>query len=293
MSKAKVAVVLGGTRGIGFALTKALAQALGPDGMVYLTARQSGDGREAVAKLREQGIRVAYLIFDLSHPLAPATVAQIFQEHHGGIDIVVQNGAYMPQPNMPAIFEARPMIAANSHGTLNVLSAFLPILRENGRIVVVASRLGVLSNLSDQIRARFEAEGTDTAGINRLMDEYVRVAEDGAAVAKGWPEWSNVASKVGQVALVRAFAQWAKSSGKLPKGALINAACPGLTLTDGVRGFMDTIFKDMPAQTPDEAAVDLAWLALLPPGTTAPYGELVSHKEIVPFDARAEESKAE
>lgn len=46
---------------------------------------------------------------------------------------------------------------------------------------------------------------------------------------------------------------------------------------------MDTVFKGRSAQTPDEAAGDLLWLITLPPGTTAPYGELVQHRKVLPF----------
>jgi len=37
------------------------------------------------------------------------------------------------------------------------------------------------------------------------------------------------------------------------------------------------------AQSPDEAAEDVIWLATLPKGTPAPYGELVQHKQVLPF----------
>ena len=61
---------------------------------------------------------------------------------------------------------------------------------------------------------------------------------------------------------------------------LINAACPGLVNTDASRPF----FADMSeAQSPEEAAVDVLWLATLPRGTGEPYGELVQHRTVLPF----------
>jgi len=196
---------------------------------------------------------------------------------------VVQNGAYMPRAGVSAVDDARPMIEANSHGTLRVLRAFLPVLREQARMVVVASGLGVLSKLPLSLRARFEIARGDPAAINRVMDDYVAAVEAGNAQAEGWPEWVNIPSKVGQVALVRAFAQWALASGALPKGALVNAANPGVTLTDATRDFMGTVFKPEEAQSPGQAARAILWLATLPAGTTAPYGELVEHRRAIAF----------
>ena len=40
------------------------------------------------------------------------------------------------------------------------------------------------------------------------------------------------------------------------------------------------------AQSPDAAAVDVAWLATRPAGVTEPYGELVQHRVVLGYDAR-------
>lgn len=63
----------------------------------------------------------------------------------------------------------------------------------------------------------------------------------------------------------------------------LQAACPGLTMTDAVRPFMGTVFKPEDAQTPDVAAIDVVWLATLPPGTEVPFAELVQHRRVLPF----------
>ena len=55
-----------------------------------------------------------------------------------------------------------------------------------------------------------------------------------------------------------------------------------LTLTKAARGFMETVFRPEEAQTPEEAADPIAWLATLPPGTAEPYGELVERRSVIP-----------
>lgn len=277
------AIVLGSTRGIGRALVRRLAVDLGAGARVYLTARSEADGVLAAAQLARAGVDVGHLVFDLADPAAPDRLAAEIRRLRGGVDIVVLNGAVMPTPGAPAVRDARPMVVANSHGTLRVLRAFLPVLNPNGRMVVVASSLGVLAKLPEALRARFDTAKADPDAINAAMDAYVESVEAGRAEAEGWPAWVNIPSKVGQVAVTRAFARQVKRDGLLPDGALINAANPGVTLTDATRGFMGTVFRQEDAQTPDEAAGPLAWLATLPEGTREPYGELVEHRRVIPF----------
>lgn len=283
MHDMKIAVVLGGTRGIGRALAKSLATSWRGNGTVYLTARKQLDGKETADALKAEGADVDSLLFDLVDPDAAARVAEILRTRHGGVDIVVQNGAYMARAGVPAAEDARPMIETNSHGTLRVLRSFLPILRENGRMIVVASSFGVLRSLPAHLRERFITTSGDPDAINRAMDDYVAAVEAGTAKSDGWPDWANIVSKVGQVAVTRAFARWAKQTGALPAGVLINAANPGLTLTEATRDFMGTIFKREDAQSPEEAALGLHWLATLPDGSSEPFGELVGNRHVIPF----------
>lgn len=282
MSK-KVGIILGATRGIGRALAAQLAENWGNDGIVYATARREADAEELAETLGRSGLQCRTLLFDLSSPSDPERIAQEIGNRHGGVDVVVQNGAYMPRAGVPALDDARPMIAANSHGTLRVLRAFLPLLRGNGRIVVVASSLGVLNKLPDHLRTRFISAEADPDAVNRILDDYVELVEAGTAKAAGWPDWVNIPSKIGQVAVTRAFALQAKADGKLPAGALINIANPGVTLTDATRDFMGTVFRREDAQTPEQAAKSLLWLATLPEGTACPYAQLVEHQRIIPF----------
>ena len=279
----KVGVILGGTQGIGRALVAALARRWGRNAFVYLTARREADGAKVVQDLARAGVTVGALPFDLADLESPAALAAMIQARHGGVDVVVQNGAYMPRAGVSAAEDARPMIASNSHGTLRVLRAFLPLLRANGRMVVVASSLGVLAKLPEPLRTRFDTRKGDPDAINAVMDNYVDAVEAGVAAAEGWPDWVNIPSKVGQVAVTRAFAFQARAMGALPRGGLINIANPGVTLTDATRDFMGTVFRAEDAQTPEDAAKGLLDLATLPDGTTEPFAELVEKGRVIPF----------
>jgi len=94
----RIAVIAGATRGIGFALTRALARAWDADDRVYLTARRPADGQAAVDRLAADGLAVGWLPFDLADPASPGRLAAVLGERHGGVDVALLNGAYIPRP---------------------------------------------------------------------------------------------------------------------------------------------------------------------------------------------------
>ena len=206
--KLKIVLLLGGTRGIGKATTKLLAQQFKDTGIVYFTARNDQDGQKVMTELGRDGVSVQYLVFDLADEKASQHLAHFMKERHGGVDILVQNGGYAPGANRPPSQDARPMIQTNNHGTLRVLQGFLPVLREEGRLVIVASGMGRLERLPVQLRSKFftapnsssaSAYVSSSAGsaiqpdfsaverIERVMDEYVSATENGTAAEQGWP----------------------------------------------------------------------------------------------------------
>lgn len=279
----RIGLIIGGNRGIGKALAVALATYWGSDGKVYLTARRETDAVRAKSQVVQlTGTELGYFALDLSATEDPKRVADEFNKLHGGIDIIVQNGAYLPRHGYPAIDDARSMIEANSHGTLRVLEAFLPLLKEHGHIVIVASALGVLKSLPEHLRGEFNTLSKGPRQINEAIGHYVEAVESGEARKLGWPDWVNIPSKVAQVALTRSFAREALEQGKLPVGATISAACPGVTLTDATREFMGTVFKEEEAQTPEEAAIGLMKL-ITSKNNHSVHGQLVQHGKVIPF----------
>lgn len=277
------ALIAGATRGIGLALVEAMARDWAGRGMVYLTARRPADGEAEVARLTKLGLRVAWQPYDMADSGGANRLAGELKRRHGGLDIAVLNGGYAPKGGVSTPEEAEAMIAANNHGTLRFLRAMAPLLRDNGRLIVVASAMGRLANLPETLRPRFDTTRHSPAEIDLAMDGYVAAMKAGTAATEGWPDWVNIPSKVGQVAVTRAFARQFGAE----RGILINAACPGLTLTDATRDLMDTVFKGRDAQTPAQAATDLLWLATLPPGSTAPHGQLVQHRQVLAFGDEA------
>jgi len=274
-----VALVTGGNQGLGLSLVRGLARQLGENGVVYLAARDVGRGQQAVDQLNAEGLQPVPQQLDVRDDAQVNAAADLLRERHGGADIVISNAAARLDPEHSDAEDVRAFIDTNNHGTHRMIRAFGPLLRDGGRFVVVASSFGSVRHLPEHLHGQFDTDHQSLEDLEAVMDDYASLVEAGAAAKAGWPAWINIPSKVGQVAAVRIMARMYHEEAAR-RGILINAACPGLIDTDASRPW----FADMSqAQSPDEAAVDVLWLATLPAGSTEPYGELVQHRIVLPF----------
>ena len=216
---------------------------------------------------------------DVNQESSLKAFANHLQEEYGGVDIVLSNAAARIVKDVPQAEQVAGFIQTNNHGTHRVLNVFTPLIKDNARLVVVASSFGRLKHLAPSLHHYFKINEITLEDIARVMDDYVTAVQDGTAEARGWPEWINIASKIGQVAAIKVVAREQKEV-FAHKGILVNAVCPGLIDTEASRPW----FADMSqAQSPDEAARDVLWLSTLPPSTEHPDGELVQYRKILTF----------
>lgn len=270
----RIALVTGGNQGLGLALVKGLCTALGPEDVVYLGARDEERGRSAVAELGSTRAGLRLLLLDVTDPAGVAAAADDLRMRHGGVDIVISNAAARIARETAPESQVAAFVDTNNHGCFRMLTHFLPLLRPDGRFLVVASSFGRLSLLPGHLRPLFDVRTAGLQDVEAVMDRYVTAVRNGSAAAEGWPDWINVPSKIGQVASAKVAARLVAAE-RPGDGILVNAVCPGLVDTAASRPW----FADMSsAQSPDRAAVDVLWLALLPPGTTVPHGELVQFR---------------
>lgn len=150
----KVALVTGGSRGLGLQM----AEALGEMGArVVLTARKEGELAEAVTHLQSQGVEAFAQVCDLSQwdqigPMVERVLAEL-----GQVDILVNNaGATWGSPAEELPLEAwLKVVNLNLTGTFLVTQAVgkrSMIPREQGRIINIASVAGLQGNHPDVMR---------------------------------------------------------------------------------------------------------------------------------------------
>ena len=265
----KIALLTGATRNLGFSLAEGLARRLEATDTVYLTGRDPARVAASVHRLSNARAEVRGEVLDVAEPEMVARFADLVAERHGGVDIVFSNHYTRVQPDDDPRAVIDRYVEANNLGTTHVLRGFAPLLRDGGRLLVVASRAGSLRALAPALHSRFEnLQSLDD--VDRAVCRWRDAVRSGRAPGQAWPAWINIPSKIGQVAAVRALARLRRAE-DLRRGILIASISPGLIDTGASRAWLD--LTDAPQ--PDEVAGPLLDLVLDPSPHPSYYGELV------------------
>ncbi len=272
----RTALVTGATQGLGLALVVGLARSMTPQDTVYLTGRDRTRVRAAVDAMPTGGAQVRGELLDVADQDAAADLAALLRERHGGVDIVFGNAVMRVGPDDDPREIIEPYVEVNNFGTTRLLRAFAPLIRDGGRLIVVASSLGTLHHIAPVLHSRFDGLAS-LDEVDKQVAAWRDAVLDGRARAGAWPGFVNIPSKIAQVAAVRALAA-ARHAEDAARGILVAAVCPGMinTPTSALWWNVST------APSPAEAAVPLVDLAL-GPVDPAHYGELVRAGEVVPW----------
>ncbi|MFI9719380.1 SDR family NAD(P)-dependent oxidoreductase [Streptomyces sp. NPDC052396] len=139
----KVALVTGGSRGIGAATARALAEA-GADVAISYAASED-KARAVVGELAEAGVRAGAYRADQARAAEVAQLVAAVAEDFGRLDILVNNagviatGAVDDAGTDAAALERQ--LAVNLGGVTAAIRAAAPLLAEGGRIITIGSNL--------------------------------------------------------------------------------------------------------------------------------------------------------
>jgi NAD(P)-dependent dehydrogenase (short-subunit alcohol dehydrogenase family) len=142
----KRALVTGGGRGIGRAIALALADA-GAD--VAITSRKADDGEPVAREIRSKGGRSLALALDVRDVASiGACFGDLIREWRT-IDILVNNAGTNIPTNLVSLDEEGwdTVVDTDLKGVAFVTQAALPVIRDGGRVVNVASIYGVLGRV--------------------------------------------------------------------------------------------------------------------------------------------------
>lgn len=137
----KVAIVTGGSRGIGAASARALADE-GAD--VAISYSSSADrAKVVVADLEAKGVRAVAFRADQADAAQAAGLIHSVKEHFGRLDILVNNAGVTAAAPMDTEDIDEPgidhQLAVNYTGPVAAIRAAFPILPDGGRIVSMSS----------------------------------------------------------------------------------------------------------------------------------------------------------
>lgn len=137
--KGRVALVTGGSRGIGAAIAEALADE-GADVAITYTSSPA-KAAAVVDGLRAKGVRATAIQADQGDPAQAAAAVRTAAEELGRLDVLVNNaGVFVGGPvddPEPEKFERQ--LAVNLTGVTAAVRAAAPLLTEGGRIISIGS----------------------------------------------------------------------------------------------------------------------------------------------------------
>jgi 3-oxoacyl-[acyl-carrier protein] reductase len=184
--KGKRALITGGSRGIGAAIARVLAEA-GADVCIGYRKR-SKDAKAVAAACKALGVKSAAYASDIATTLGAEKLVVHAVKELGGLDIFVGNAGIWTVEEVPAADLAddrwRRTMRENVDSMFYTTRAALKVMDPNGRVVLIASTAG----------QRGEAMHSDYAASKGAMIAFVKsvaieVAQQGItvnAVAPGW-----------------------------------------------------------------------------------------------------------
>lgn len=144
----KVALVTGGSRGLGLQIAEALGEA---QARLIITSRKTTDLEAAATKLQAKGITVEWIAADASDSEQSRKIVKTAMARFGAIDILVNNaGATWGAPAEDHTLEAWDKVMSLNTRSIFIISQAVArasmIPRHSGRIINVASIGGLGGN---------------------------------------------------------------------------------------------------------------------------------------------------
>jgi len=269
-----VALVTGANKGIGFFICEKLCK-IRSDLTVLLGSRDEKNGEEAVEKLKAKGCQnVVNLKIDVDDEKSVQAAAELVKNKYGGLNILINNAGRAWKGDTLNEEVARTTIQTNYYGIKSVSKSFMPLIRENGRIVNVSSTMGqsTLSRLAKPLADKFMDPNLTEQQLDGLMEQFISDVKSGTYQDKGWIKSAYGVSKAGVSMYTRVLAR----ENKIP-GLLINSCCPGWCRTD--------MAGPKASKSAEEGAETPVFLALMEgDGKGGPTGLFFIEKKIAPFD---------
>jgi short-subunit dehydrogenase len=174
----KVALITGGSRGLGLVLARELSQ---EGARLAICARNSEELKRAAKDLQDHGAEVFEIPCDLRSQLEINIMVEAVRNHYGQIDVLINNAGVIQVGPLEVQTQEDFKDAMDIHfwAPFYTMQAVLPEMRErgDGRIVNIASIGGKIAvpHLAPYSASKFALVGLSTAMRNELTKDSIFV----------------------------------------------------------------------------------------------------------------------
>ena len=176
--KGKIALITGGSRGIG----KAIALALAEEGVnVAITGRNEEKLKAVVQEIEQKGVKSAYAVFDITSKTEVYGALEKLQKDFGKIDVLVNNAGIAAFGGILEMEDEKweEIVKTNLFGAYYVVKAVVPSMveRKTGDIINISSTAGLKGNAmtSAYSASKFGLIGMSESRMLELRKQNIRV----------------------------------------------------------------------------------------------------------------------
>jgi len=230
----RLILVTGANKGIGFLVVKKLSEE-SSNTLILLGSCDLKRDQDVLTQLNSPS-NVHILQLDTSSPGSIIhAIDEIKQKYGGQLDVVINNAAIFRTEI--TVSAARDLFNTNYYGIKILNEHVIPLMRPNGRIINVSSRVGsiVLKEASQVLQEKYTSPTLTKDQLDQLIEDFISAIETNSLEHLGYnPESAYLVYGVTKAAL-NALTQVESREWSSVKNLLVVSVTPGLCATDMAR----------------------------------------------------------
>jgi NAD(P)-dependent dehydrogenase (short-subunit alcohol dehydrogenase family) len=188
MTSASIVVVTGANRGIGFEISRQLANR---GAEVILTARKPEVGKAAVKKLAALNLTVQFQPLDVTSSKSIVALREFLKRAYGRLNVLINNAGIIAKGDAPGLEvdmdTVRETFETNALGPLHLSQTLAPLLQRgnHARIVNISSGMGAFSEMEGDYAA-YRISKTALNAVTLILAAELRGRVVVNAACPGW-----------------------------------------------------------------------------------------------------------
>lgn len=231
---AKVVLITGSNKGIGYGIVETLLKKKSPL-KVILSSRNVDLGTKSYENLLAQYPHAKdtfyYHQLDITNKESISNLIAYLKQTFGGLDYLVNNAGVATHGDTFNVDVCEQTFHVNVNGTINFTEEMLKhnVINKSGKIILVGSCAGFLNKLTNQtLRDRFK-QATSNAELFQLGEDFKQSIRDNKVTENGWPHNTYSVSKM----IVNTYARVLSLRSEIKDNDISVYAChPGWVRTD-------------------------------------------------------------